>query len=426
MIAAGLALSSACTALLGGDQDYYEVTGTGGAGGAGASGGAGGGGAGGDGGAGGGPPETCGAADECPRGDVCQVPVCDDGICGFEPADAGTPCGGSGSCDDGACVCPSGEAYCEEACVDTAADPLHCGACGHDCQGGACEASACQPVALAEGFQNPVGIALDAERVYWTNQAVEGSVMAVSKRGGAPAALATGVHSPWDIAVAGDYVYWSSYVLGYLSRSPIDRSDPVELTQQSKPVAIAVDATNLYWADAVGYTINKMSLAGGAEPERLVAEQNEPFDLAVDATHVYWTLDAETISKGMVLRAPIAGGEAETLAADQRQPRGIAVDATHVYWVNQDGDVHKTQREGGGRDITLVRAGLHARSIAVDATHVYWTAPNDGAVRRTPLDGGVAETFAEAQEMPWEIGLDETSVYWTNNVNPGRVMKRAK
>ncbi|WP_438022855.1 hypothetical protein [Sorangium sp. So ce233] len=423
MIAAGLALSPACTALLGGDKDYYEVVGGGGAGG---DGGAGSGAAGG-GGAGGGPVETCTSADECPEGDACQIRTCDDGACGLEPADAGTPCGGSGSCEGGACVCPSGEAYCAGACVDTETDPLHCGACDHDCQGGDCEASACQPLALAAGLQHPVGIALDGERVYWTNQGVEGSVMAVPRSGGEPAALATGEDSPWEIAVSGGYVYWSSYVLGYLSRSPIDRPEPVKLIETSNALAIAVDAANVYWTDADLYTINKMALPGDAAPEQLAAGQDAPVDIAIDATHVYWTLDADTDPDSMVVRVPIAGGAPEPLATDVRDPRGIAVDATHVYWVTEEGEVHKTLREGGGQDITLVRVGGNARSVAVDATHIYWTAPAEGAVRRTPLGGGVAETIdAEEEAMPWEIAVDETCVYWTDNRNPGRVMKRAK
>src|SRR5262245_36022291 len=52
---------------------------------------------------------------------------------------------------------------------DLTTDPMNCGACGHDCQGGACKNSACQIVTLAANEDNPVGVAIDADEVYWTN-----------------------------------------------------------------------------------------------------------------------------------------------------------------------------------------------------------------------------------------------------------------
>src|SRR4051812_2774556 len=60
---------------------------------------------------------------------------------------AGGSAGGSG----GACA-----EMCGGACVDTATDGENCGACGHDCQGGACLKSFCHPVQVFGGAPGAV------------------------------------------------------------------------------------------------------------------------------------------------------------------------------------------------------------------------------------------------------------------------------
>ena len=57
----------------------------------------------------------------------------------------------------------SGSAY-------TLYDPHNCGACGHDCLGGACDAGVCVPLpagVLASGLIAPVSVAVDATNVYF-------------------------------------------------------------------------------------------------------------------------------------------------------------------------------------------------------------------------------------------------------------------
>jgi hypothetical protein len=61
-----------------------------------------------------------------------------------------------------------------------------------------------------------VGIAVDANNVYWTNQGVcpddggpcSGAVMKVPVTGGTPVTLASGEYSPTSIAVDDTSVYW--------------------------------------------------------------------------------------------------------------------------------------------------------------------------------------------------------------------------
>src|ERR1700734_708942 len=56
-----------------------------------------------------------------------------------------------------------------ETCPDTQSDPQSCGACGHDCLGGAGAAGLCQPVVLAGHEVYPATLASDGAGVFWAN-----------------------------------------------------------------------------------------------------------------------------------------------------------------------------------------------------------------------------------------------------------------
>ncbi len=53
--------------------------------------------------------------------------------------------------------------------------------------------------------------------------------------------------------------------------------------------------------------------------------------IAADATDVYWTTYGVS---GTVMKVAIGGNTPITLASGQDYPRSIAVDATNVYWAN--------------------------------------------------------------------------------------------
>ena len=67
-------------------------------------------------------------------------------------------------------------------------DPANCGTCGHDCLGGECANSLCEPIELATGQGTLRGIVVDATHVYWTGPQW---VRRVVKTGGAREDVAT-------------------------------------------------------------------------------------------------------------------------------------------------------------------------------------------------------------------------------------------
>jgi hypothetical protein len=390
--------------------------------------------------------------------------------CGTDLSAAAT-CGGCGtSCSPAAPLClaadagalfacasgcpPGAPTRCNGSCVDEDADSLNCGACGHSCLGGICLARVCQPVTLASGQDDPVGIAVDATSVYWTNNGtyadggtpIDGTVMKVPRGGGSTVTLASGQSAPYGVAVNLTSVYWTTQVAaGTVMQVPLAGGTATTLASgQDLPTGVAVDGTSVYWAS--DSTVMKVPLGGG-KPTILATQQNGASFIAVDATSVYWTnFAAGSPLTGTVMSVPLSGGPPKMLAQMQNSTGGIVVDASNVYWVEEgtkdnnftDGTVMSVPI-GGGTPIVLASSQNAPQFITVDATSLYWTNAGmeihdfmDGAIVKMPLTGGATTTLALAQNNPWEIAVDATSVYWisqgtvANNYTDGTVLKIVK
>jgi hypothetical protein len=335
---------------------------------------------------------TCdGATNRC-------VPVVLVGTGGDAGADAGDAAGGgtdgslagdTPSTSDGpAPSCSTPLQVCGSTCVALESDPKNCGACGHDCLGGACLSGACLAFVFATATLAADSLASDGANLYWTDGSSPGFIETCSATGCAGA--------PTSLAVVG-----------------------------GTPTAIAADGARVYWVDTLEGTVNQCAVGGcNGQPTILASGQSQPGAIAVDATTVYWTaLQGTSLVVGQVLACPIGGSCASpsTLVANVAYPSGIAVDATSVYFETGTG-LSRCARGGCGGTATVVASGTASSSVGVIALGgmgAYWTG-QAGLLECNVAGCGTPSKFAS---MAAGVAADGAFVYWTQSSGVGQVMK---
>jgi hypothetical protein len=318
--------------------------------------------------------------------------------------------------------------------ADVTRDPRHCGACGHDCLGGACVASACRPVVLAKG-QEAAQIALDDAFAYWTNPAEGGRILRVARAGGAVQGLASGV-AVTSIALGGESLLFSQ---GTSASQDVERMPPAGgaptriLAGAAVLGAIAADASSVYvpvraspWSalrvpivggPAAPLWSGGVLFAGGAggaaasDPSRPL-----PTSLAACAARLVIAVEGTYLEgggsnrDGYVVAVPTAGGAPKVLAAPLSRPRFAACDGARAYVATYDdargeGAVVAVPLDGGAA-VTLAH-GV-STGLAVDATSVLWSS-SDG-LTRTPKAGGAGVVVAPQAAGP--VAVDATAIVW--------------
>jgi hypothetical protein len=117
---------------------------------------------------------------------------------------------------------------------------------------------------LAGDQARPIGLAVSPTHAYWVNQGkaesgfTDGAVMRVVKTGTNPSTgelpelIAASKGAPYAIAIDEQRVYWTQLLDGTITSAPLTGGGAATtlVVGQSNPFAIAVDDENIYWANA--------------------------------------------------------------------------------------------------------------------------------------------------------------------------------
>jgi hypothetical protein len=309
-----------------------------------------------------------------------------------------------------------------QTCVDPTSDGKNCGACGHDCLGGACVGGQCQPVPIAQYIGNPMTMYVGAEAVYVTTDL--GYVGRARKDGSdlkpfAMPGFASSAFIGTLLAEDGDRVFLSRYTgssmqVSYCSTSGCDSTATPVGGPYTEFFAVDQENHKIVWVDYTPARLMSSSTIG------TISGVDVPGGTLASGTIVsrlFYSQGGIYFSDGNINRIPVAGGSAVVVTSGPAPLTILGANSASlfVYDGREIGSVPLPNGDGGSPKLLFAVAlnvGGDGR-FAADDTSVYWAGSNGQAVTCQIANcSGTQKTLPKrAVDSVWDIGSDAEAVY---------------
>jgi hypothetical protein len=218
---------------------------------------------------------------------------------------------------------------------------------------------------------------------------------------------------------------------------------PTVLASQQSPTFVAVDATNVYWANSkpppggavADSQLLRCAITGcNDQPATLWSGLYSVDDLAVQQGSLWWSTFVGPIGSGdassshaspQVLSCPISGcgNTATSLVTSPGVLSPFATDDTNAYWANID--VQSCALTGCGNTPTILATdSSFTLGLGVGPRGVYWSNEN-GQLQACPKSGciGTPAVLGPIDGATRLITADANNVYWIEPGTPNGVRK---
>jgi hypothetical protein len=193
------------------------------------------------------------------------------------------------------------------------------------------------PVTLFDGnlggnpFRDePWGVAMTSEHLYWATKDLEGGVRRIAKTGGAFTDLIVEDKGASVLATADGYLYWTTWVDSVhpaLYRASLPDGMPNPIAPIARYVAdLVITGRHVF---AAGDGVVRLAL-DGTPPVTLSTAWSRSIES--DGQFVYWAED-DGVSAGAIRRAHVEENVSTLLVGGLPIPLDMTMDSTSVYWL---------------------------------------------------------------------------------------------
>jgi hypothetical protein len=302
--------------------------------------------------------------------------------------------------------------------ADLTTDKHNCGACGHDCLGGDCAESMCQPMTFVYPMGGePKTLLIADDSALYTNSPTY--FVAIPYDGGAQTQLFKVLKFVVSAALDSTSVYFADTSDGYIRVVPKVGGTAATIFARTSAGLVTVDDSRVFWASGTALYASPKDAGADATPTTLTNVLSYPQAIAEDTANIY-VLNSN--GPGL-LEIPKSDVDAANPARiDQPAYRAsidakqIVTDGIHVFWIDENVDAIDSYEIASPFMPASIAMGYSPQSIALDDDNVYFT--NDpggaslGSVCRVSKNGGAVTTIATGQLHPATIAVSADSVFW--------------
>ena len=256
---------------------------------------------------------------------------------------------------------------------------------------------------VASGLAKPTGIAVDDDKIYFTEVPVPGvagganAVKRLNLDNGRIKTLHTGEPEPLNIVVGSDgTIYWVCRTAGVILKQDDDGKTSTFLQALSRPTGLAMSRRGTIYFTQVptpgvaGGMNGVFSSSNGSTIQKINMGEPEPVDVAVGPDgDLYWTCR----TAGVILVRSAKDGKITTLLSNLKKPTGIALDrkGRNLYFTEVPTPGVSGANGGANRVVkydfekkqmmTVNKGDPEPTDVAVSEDgSVYWTCTSAGVI----------------------------------------------
>ncbi len=300
--------------------------------------------------------------------------------------------------------------------ADVMTSPTSCGACGHDCLGGACDGGVCEPVLVTTGT-GLQSLASDGTTLFLRDV---GAVHACPVSGCADAgtilATTTDITPARRVRVTSTRVLWNEGVHVYACAKTgcAPKVDILQNAANSRSVFDVWVSDAIFWiaqANGVGpyaYTVGSCPINGGACKTLTSGADQYLGIVAGSGFDVYWTVAGGTVRHCVGVCSPDASTSATTALTN---PSSLALDDGGL-WAGYSGGLAWLTTDLS-KAVPISSSGYVTR-VLQDGADVFYIEATKREVRRCPAKAGACspKTLATTSANFTDIAADPKAVYW--------------